>query len=126
MWFADAKELTALCKKQGMLHLTEAGEILVYHEAGEDPQQNPEGFYAYDEDSFIHLLMEDENGQQFLIAELEKRGIPFERRIQRTFDKAAALFPYPTIHFREIRPGVLYANPADALASETKDDEYQL
>ena len=73
------KEIIDKCIEVGLLHEQDGG-IFVYHQASiSEPEKYPEGWYLDDKEDTIRGLMHDENGQQILLRELEKkRAFPCE------------------------------------------------
>lgn len=52
--------------------------VLIFREAGRNPEKYPEGWYSENIRDVAQELMSDEQGQALLLEQLTKRGIPFE------------------------------------------------
>ena len=95
MYYILAKEIIDKCIEVGLLHEQDGG-IFVYHQASiSEPEKYPEGWYLDDKEDTIHDLMHDENGQQILLRELEKKGVSMQDRFE-FWDKMLAYSPFHT------------------------------
>ena len=90
MYYILAKEIIDKCIEVGLVH-EQNGGIFVYHQASiSEPEKYPEGWYLDDKEDTIRGLMHDENGQQILLRELEKKGVSMRDR----FDYWDKIFDY--------------------------------
>ena len=62
MYFLNAKRLITMAIEHGILQ-TKDDKVLIYRDAGSDPEKYPEGWYAEDIDDISQELMDDEIGQ---------------------------------------------------------------
>lgn len=76
MYFLNAKRLITMAIEHGILQ-TKDDKVLIYRDAGSDPEKYPEGWYAEDIDDFSQELMDDEIGQRALTESLKERGVLF-------------------------------------------------
>lgn len=89
MTFVDARTLIQTAADHGVLQYatTEKTHILVYHAAGE---VYPEGWYADSIDDCAYSIMEDEEGRDILLTQLEEMHVQPEwfdwEGFDRTFD----------------------------------------
>lgn len=82
MFFIDALNLINLCVEHNILH-TEEGFVLIQHENGP---------VLWEKELLAQSLMRDFEGQDALLAELEKKNIPFEPFDFGPIDNAIAMF----------------------------------
>lgn len=76
MYFLNAKRLITMAIEHGILQ-TKDDKVLIYRDAGSDPEKYPEGWYAEDIDDISQELMDDEIGQLALTESLKERGVQF-------------------------------------------------
>ena len=76
MYFLNAKRLVTMAIEHGILQ-TKDDKVLIYRDAGSDPEKYPEGWYAEDIDDISQELMDDEIGQLALTESLKERGVQF-------------------------------------------------
>lgn len=78
MHFLNAKRLITMAIEHGILQ-TKDDKVLIYRDAGSDPEKYPEGWYAEDIDDVSQELMDDEIGQLALALteSLKERGVQF-------------------------------------------------
>ena len=76
MYFLNAKRLITMAIEHGTLQ-TKDDKVLIYRDAGSDPEKYPEGWYAEDIDDVSQELMDDEIGQLALTESLKERGVQF-------------------------------------------------
>ena len=79
MCYADALNLVNVCVENGVLTELEGNCVAIYHEASDTM---PAGFYADPKDEVAHELMEDEEGQKYLIDALAAKGVSFSRKYE--------------------------------------------
>lgn len=77
MYYINVKRLLLLCVEHEILHMDEQENIAVYRKAGENPVQNPEGWYLENIEDVCLELMTDADGQRTLREALAAKGIPF-------------------------------------------------
>ncbi len=76
MYFLNAKRLITMAIEHGILQAKD-DKVLIYRDAGSDPEKYPEGWYAEDIDDISQELMDDEIGQLALTESLKERGVQF-------------------------------------------------
>lgn len=77
MIYMNARRLVTLAVENGILVMQDGG-ILIYRNAGADPQKYPKGWYLEDPECVYQEIMHDEEGQKCLKQALAAKGIPFE------------------------------------------------
>lgn len=115
MWYIDAKRLVDLCIEHGILQsYPKEGAVAVYCQAGNPPEEYPEGWYLISLEDAYYDIMSSEEGQQSLIAALEDIGVNFTLA-QPGIEDASALFhamtPSGIVHFEERQAGEFWTKP---------------
>lgn len=78
MKYINALHLIDLSIENNLIK-TQDEKLLIYRMASKEfPEKYPEGWYLEDKDYMVHELMEDKEGQDFLIEELRKLNIKFQ------------------------------------------------
>ena len=88
MIYVEAKRLVDLAVQYNVLSTQDSG-ILIYRNAGSDPENYPEGWYLENKEDVYRDVMDDTEGQNALINALKEKGIDFaeeERKIQLMMD----------------------------------------
>lgn len=115
MWYIDAKRLVDLCVEHGILQsYPKEGAVAVYCQAGNPPEEYPEGWYLIPLENAYHDIMDSEEGQKSLIAALEDIGVEFtlaQPGIEETSAMLQTLFPSGIAHFEERQSGDFFAKP---------------
>lgn len=76
MIYYEAKILVDLAIENNLFY-TQDDKIAVYHMAGEDAEQYPEGWYLEEKEDVYQSIASDEEGQKTLIEALQEKGVDF-------------------------------------------------
>lgn len=85
--FYGSLKLLEACEEAGVLQTSpdDPNDFLVYREAGNPPEENPEGWYAVNAHTLAQELMNEPDGQKALLDALKEKGVEF--KIQPSYHK---------------------------------------